>query len=271
MHSIQFYRKSIFKRENMLMFGFWCLVFFLFFVNTFHEKYPDEFDNILGGWYMLGGHPIYSGFFTHHGPVAYFLAALLEVVSGQSFVRFRILYALFLFVFTLWSYIFLRTRFGKEKTYSYLLFVFALALSQIYFWGQMLLADNISGFFLIPVFVLIFLRMFYKTKYVLSDFVAISILTALALLSSLTFTYLILFIYAFVIVKYLFDNHWKLLSKNNVKVAVKDTYICSDSFIKISGIADSTNCIYYEITTDFSFINITIFNNNQSGVINFFE
>src|SRR3989344_2656306 len=78
-------------RNNLVTIGAFVLLFFLFLVNSVHESYPDEFDNILGGWYSLKGQLIYKDWFTHHAPIAYWTASLVEIFSGQSFVKFRIL------------------------------------------------------------------------------------------------------------------------------------------------------------------------------------
>jgi hypothetical protein len=68
----------------------------------------------------------------------------------------------------------------------------------------MLLADNISGFFLTPVYVLVLLKIFYRENLEKKDFWFISILTSLAQLSSLTYTYFIFFIALCAIGYYLF-------------------------------------------------------------------
>jgi len=166
----------------------------IFLINSVHESYPDEFDNILGGWYILHGRLIYTGFFTHHGPIAYFIAALVEIFSGRSFVKFRIIYSIFLLAYFFWTYFFLKKRVGIIKSRPYLYFIPVIGIAATYFWGHMLLADSISGFFLTPVYVLILFKIFYRENLLRKDFIFISVLTALAWLSSLTYTYLILLI-----------------------------------------------------------------------------
>src|SRR3989304_8135386 len=66
-------------------------------VNSLHEEYPDEFDSIVGGKYILEGKLPYRDWFQHHQPGAYVLAALLLPVSDGSFVRSRIAFS-FLFL-----------------------------------------------------------------------------------------------------------------------------------------------------------------------------
>ncbi len=95
MKTLQHYTKRFFADKHYITALFVLVMLGIFLINTVHEQYPDEFDNILGGWYILHGRLIYTGFFTHHGPVAYYIAALVEIFSGQSFVRFRIVYSIF--------------------------------------------------------------------------------------------------------------------------------------------------------------------------------
>ncbi|HVA96222.1 MAG TPA: hypothetical protein VND99_01085 [Candidatus Acidoferrales bacterium] len=194
MKKIKHYTQQLFKKENIIPALFVLVMLGIFLINTVHEQYPDEFDNILGGWYILHGRLIYTGFFTHHGPVAYFIAALVEIFSGRSFVKFRLVYAIFLLAYFLWTYVFLKQRVGIVKAKPYLYFIPVIGIAATYFWGHMLLADSISGFFLTPVYVLVLFKIFYRENLIKKDFIFISVLTSLAQLSSLTYTYLIFFI-----------------------------------------------------------------------------
>lgn len=204
------YSKTIFSLNT----GIFLLLLFLLLTNTFHERYPDEFDNILGGWYIIHGKVIYRDFFTHHGPFAYFLAGFLELFSGQSFVRFRIVYALFMFLYLSGSYLYLKSKFGFEKVKVYLYFLIVYALSDTYFWGQMILADSVSALFLAPIFAIIFFSSFYGVQLIRRDLVVISILASFALLSSLTFMYLIAGIYFYIIFAYFYEK--RKISKDDV-------------------------------------------------------
>ena len=194
MEKVKQYWLRFIREKHYFTVLFVLVMLAIFLINSVHESYPDEFDNILGGWYILHGRLIYTGFFTHHGPIAYFIAALVEIFSGRSFVRFRLVYAVFLLAYFLWTYLFLNKRVGTIKSRPYLYFIPVIAITATYFWGHMLLADTISGFFLTPVYVLMLLKIFYKENVIKKDFIFISVLTALAWLSSLTYTYLILLI-----------------------------------------------------------------------------
>lgn len=205
-------------KNRLLVFLFLFFITAIFLVNGLHESYPDEFDNIMGGWYSLHGKLIYRDWFTHHGPVAYWVASFIEIFSGQSFVRFRIIYSLFLVVLTFGGYVYLKRSLGFEKTKFYLAFISILSIAATYFWAHMLLADSLSGFLLIPVFGLILLKSYYGIELSIRDFIFISAVTSMAILSSLTYAYLIGGIYIAVILMFFFFPKRKVfLNKNNIK------------------------------------------------------
>ncbi|HEV2339149.1 MAG TPA: hypothetical protein VGT05_00085 [Patescibacteria group bacterium] len=191
-----------FRKENFSNLFYWAIIFCIFFINTFHESYPDEFDNILGGWYILHGRLPYVGFFTHHGPVAYFIAALVVLFSGQSFVRFRIVYAVLLFLYTLFVSRFLIKSIGKEIKNVIFLFVGILALSATYYWFHMLLADSVSAFLLLPSIALLSMKAVQKKSLTIPDVIFLSVSTTLAVLCSLTYIYLVLCLYLFAFILY---------------------------------------------------------------------
>src|SRR3989344_321098 len=189
----QFLNKEFFKKAVFIVF-----ILFLFFVNSLHESYPDEFDNILGGWFILHGKFPYVGFFTHHGPMPYFIASIIEIFSGQSFVKFRMIYALALGVWFLFTYNILKKSVGEQIVKFYLYFIVFVGFLSTYYWNHMLLADNIAAFTLLPAYGLIFLKDFLKKTITLKDIILISLLSVFALYSSLTYTYfyLILIFYS---------------------------------------------------------------------------
>ncbi len=168
---------------------FYLGLFAVFIANAFHESYPDEFDNILGGWNMLHGRFLYSGFFTHHGPVPYMLAAVLELFSWQSFVRFRVVYEIALVLFNIFVYKFYKEQIGEKVTRFYPIFLILLGIGSTYFWLHMLLADNLAAIVLTAVYGLIILKRIYGVLFDRRDLIFISVLSALGLYSSLTFTY----------------------------------------------------------------------------------
>ena len=67
------------------------LILVVFVVNAFHEKYPDEFDSLVGGKYILEAKIPYRDWFQHHQPGAYVLSAFLLPFAQGSFVKMRVL------------------------------------------------------------------------------------------------------------------------------------------------------------------------------------
>lgn len=205
-----------FVRKNYLYILGGIALYGVLFITAFHESYPDEYDNILGGWYILHGKIIYKDFFTHHGPMSYFLAAPALIFSGNSFVKFRIVYSFVIFLMLTLPYIYLRWSVGHILTKFYMLLLFVVAFASVYFWGQMLLADNLAAFFLMPVAALLILKTLFNKKMTYFDIAFVSFLTTAALLSSLTYLYLtsIIFLYTF----FYFCKSNKLRPKNILSV-----------------------------------------------------
>ncbi len=158
-------------------------------LNCFHTTYPDEFDNILGGKLILEGVLPYSGFFSHHGPLAYFGAAIINVFSGLSFVKFRLLSAVFFLGLFAGSFWLIKKRVESFNANFFLLFIFVLGISTTFFWGQMFLADPLSGFLLIPAYAILFLKIYFEERLENKDLWIISIFLALAVLNSMTYGY----------------------------------------------------------------------------------
>lgn len=196
---------------NFWKLGVFLFVIFAFFANSLHESYPDEFDNILGGWRILHGSLPYAGFFTHHGPVPYFIAALVGIFSGQSFVIFRIVYAFLLIAIAFSTFVFLKKQVGAKALNFYPFFIVFLAISATYYWTQMLLADNIAALAFLPVFALIILKTTYKKSITLIDVSAVSVMSSIGLYSSLTYIYIFVVTHIAVLYLYFRDNGYRPL------------------------------------------------------------
>lgn len=183
--------KLLRNREFLITSAFFLLILFIFLINGMHERYPDEFDNVLGGKYILSGQLIYKEWFTHHGPFPYFLSALINLFGGTSFVHFRIIYSLILFLITVGSYLYIRKSVKGIATEFYLLVILFISISSTYFWGHMMLADSLAAFFLMPVYGLTIIKLIYEKTFTTKDYIFISVLSGLALLSALTYAYLV--------------------------------------------------------------------------------
>lgn len=200
------YRLSSYLRTYVWHVLLIIFVVFTFLVNTLHEAYPDEFDNILGGWYIIHGRLPYSGFFTHHGPIPYFIAAFITLFTGQSFVRFRILYAFFLLVTLLVTYFFLKKSLGKNLVGFFPFFVALLGIAGTYYWTHMLLADNIAALCFLPLYIVILTKALFRKTVTLFDVGSVSAVSAIGLYSSLTYTYLFLIINLSILYLYFKDR-----------------------------------------------------------------
>lgn len=205
------------EKRNFPFILFAVIILFIFLINTVHESYPDEFDNILGGWYQLQGKFIYKDWFTHHGPIPYFLSSLIEIFSGRSFVGFRIFYSIFLFIFMFFTFSYLKKSVKTLSLNFYLGFILLFGIGATYFWGHMVLADNISAILLTPVFALVILKIYTREFFSIKDFIFISVLTSLALLTSITYVFLVLSIYFFLAVYYLSTYDYKIRNLQNIQ------------------------------------------------------
>ena len=182
------FRKIFLHRYQLLILG---VILFTFLVNAFHTQFPDEFDNIFGGFLINQGKLPYTGFFTHHNPGAYYFASLITLFTGRSFVQFRIVFALVLSSFYAFSYFFLKERLKEKSLDHFLVYGLIIGLGSTYWWGQMLLSETLVGYMLVPVFLLIIEKAFSKIPFDLKDLVFISVLTFLSLFVSLTYIYLV--------------------------------------------------------------------------------
>lgn len=130
--------------------AFFGVILLLSLVNTVHESFPDEYDNILGGYYITNGILPNIGFFTHHNIGAYFLAAVNTVFTQQSFVWFRIVFAFEVWIGVVLTYLLFRRAFGDEKSRFYLLYLAIVFVGSTYWWGQMFLSETLVSYLIIP-------------------------------------------------------------------------------------------------------------------------
>ena len=227
--------------KKLILAAFFLFILSIFFANSLHEMYPDEFDNVLGGWNILHGSLPNIGFFTHHAPMAYFVAAILLKFSGNSFVRFRITYGIFLFLLNLLSYFVVKKSLKKDSG-IYFVFLPILAITSTYYWGQMLVADSLAGLFFLPVFVILLVKLATDKPITTFDLIISSIFTSLCLLTSLTFSFLILAVDGFLFfsrknlktllilfIPYLFFGVY-LVSTGSLKSFYEDNFIFNTRF-----------------------------------------
>lgn len=172
--------------------GVFLLLLSIVLVSAFHEEYPDEYDSIVGGLYITHGKLPYRDWFQHHQPFTYVVAAGLLLFTGQSFVKFRIAYGILLFLYHVGVYLLLKRRIRSPDIGFYLLFLLSVALASTYFWGQMLLADTLAAYLIIPGYALLLLKDYYKERFSWRDLMVVSASTFLTWFTSMTFMYVII-------------------------------------------------------------------------------
>ena len=223
--------------KKILLVGF-ILLFAIFFINTFHEEYPDEYDSLVGGRYMLLGKLPYRDWFQHHQPFAYVVAGAIQLFTGQSFVRFRIGFAILLFAFHIASYLLVKKRAKEADTGFYIPFLFAVALAGTYFWGQMLLADTLAAYLIIPGYGLLLLKSYTGGRFERKDLLIVSLSTFFSWFTSMTFTYVIIGLNL-----YAFYMYWKSEGKRvgwleiikNIGVVFLTPYITFLIYLLVTG------------------------------------
>ena len=199
--------------KKRILYGILLFIFILFILNTFHTEFSDEFDNIFGGFLITQGVLPHTGFFTHHNPGAYYVAALLIPFTGRSFVTFRIAFAILLFASFVASYIYLHKRLPRTNLNFFLLYGFLIGIGSTYWWGHMLLSETIVSFLLVPLYIIIFIKKLNGYKFDFIDILSASILTFFALFTSLTYIYLVPFINLVILYFYLKDNSHNITQK----------------------------------------------------------
>lgn len=193
----------ILKKISPLLAIFFVVILAVFIANTFHEEYPDEYDSIVGGLYITEGKLPYRDWFQHHQPLAYLTAAAILPISGRSFVHFRIFWALALFLLHLFVYLLLRRHFRQKDTRFYLVYLLLVAVGSTYFWGQMLLADTLAAYLLIPAYLFLLVSSFHSYRFDLKKLAIVSIFTFLVWLTSASFSFLALGFYLYALYLYL--------------------------------------------------------------------
>jgi hypothetical protein len=186
-------------------------ILFCFWVNTLHTQFPDEFDNIFGGFLINHGSFPYTGFFSHHNPGAYVSASLITLFTGRSFVGFRIVFSVLLFLIFIGSAYLLHKR-TKEPMGFFLWYGVYLVLGSTYWWGQMFLSETLVVYALVPVFLLIFIKNLKGIKFTQIDLWIISLLTFYSLFVSLTYIYLLPILILLFLFLYFRDNPIRKIS-----------------------------------------------------------
>lgn len=170
----------------------------VFLVNSQYLAYPDEFVNILGGKFILEGKIPYKQFFDHHLPGAWYLSALILLFSFGSFVRFRFIWAVIQFVTLFFVGRFIQRK-SKELFPFYIGYFLIYPFMTMYYWTHLFIADGIAFLFFSALFWMLFAQSYQKeTK--LQTVIFFSLVNFLFVFSSLTYIYIALLFYAWIIV-----------------------------------------------------------------------
>ncbi len=207
-------------KYNWKIISIFGLIAAMLVVNAVHFFYQDEFENILGGYYITQGKLPYLGFFTHHAPFAYFLASAISLISGSSFVIFRLLYAAGIFITFIGFYIYFKRKFGPVWSKLLLGFLILLSVSSTYFWTHMLLADSLAGYLITPAFMILVLSIYYYKPITIKDFSLITILLAMTFLTSFTYIYAVIILYVVTIYWFYSRTMTKLISKTSGQILI---------------------------------------------------
>ncbi len=197
-------RLSMFIKKNVTSILFLTFVLGLFLVTSRYVDYPDEYINLLAGKTILAGGLPYKDFWDHHLPFAWYSGALMLFVTGQSFVKTRLLWALV--QFGAFAVLF---RWIKKNhpalTKPFMAFFFVYPAMALYYWFHLFLADSLAVLFFSLSFWILLAETFAKTRSVRSLYVS-SLLVFCMVMSSATFLYM-------AVVLYLWHAHllnWKL-------------------------------------------------------------
>ncbi len=178
---------------------FYVILLALYVLNSLTWEFLDEWDNILGGKLITQGILPYTGFFSHHLPLPYFISSLIHLLSGTNFIFFRVIFALLLFTWAISLYRYVRTQENEGLLKYYLI---TLALFSSLTWMHMFLAETFAGYATMTVFLVICYR---SDSFSWKDAIVLSSCAFLVVASSLGFSFLSATIY-FIAAYYAFRN-----------------------------------------------------------------
>ncbi|MCM8827633.1 MAG: glycosyltransferase family 39 protein, partial [Candidatus Omnitrophica bacterium] len=158
--------------------------------------------------FILNGRLPYTGFFTHHNPMAYFVSAVAVLFSGPSFVKFRLVFGVFYLLGFISLFFYVRKNWFKQEIIIITWLITFLTISATYTWGHMVLGDTLSAYFLLPSYLILVFIALRGTKVRWEKVLVVSILAALAVLTSSAVVITVLIIYAFLF--FLFVSQCKL-------------------------------------------------------------
>ncbi|GIW64023.1 MAG: hypothetical protein KatS3mg091_825 [Patescibacteria group bacterium] len=166
----------------------------LFIFTAYYVNYPDEYVNLLAGKAILNGQVAYKDFFDHHMPLAWFLAAVIMILSENSLLLFKFVWAILQFGF-LWFVIGKLIKKYSDEIYSkFKYFAVLYPVVAMYFWLHLFLADSIASLTAASSLWLLIALSFAKTIEK-KDICITGLLLSSIVLTSLTYIYWTAFAY----------------------------------------------------------------------------
>ena len=164
-------RLSMFIKKNVTSIFFLVFVLGLFLVTSRYVDYPDEYINLLAGKTLLAGGLPYKDFWDHHLPFAWYSGALMLLVTGQSFVKTRLLWALVQFGAFAALFRWIKNS-HHTLTKPFMAFFFVYPAMALYYWFHLFLADSLAVLFFSLSFWILLAETFAKSRSVRSLYVS---------------------------------------------------------------------------------------------------
>ncbi|WP_109209921.1 MULTISPECIES: hypothetical protein [Microbacterium] len=147
------------------------------------NSFLDEYDNILAAKVLADGGFIYTGYFTQHMPLTYFLTYPIVAVFGERLLVIRVVFTAFL---VLWTFgIGRRIALGAGRWYA-VGFVLTVAVTFSASWSNMLMAETWIAWSVAHVTVLFWLRNRASTKF-FPSILLMTVLSSIPVLSALAY------------------------------------------------------------------------------------
>lgn len=160
------------------------LLFATFLTNTLLLAHSDEADNLIGGRQLNQHGKLYADYWSHHMPGAYVLSAALTGIGGHQYALARLFWVLLLCVF--WVTLLWIMRGSDFAPYVYLLGL-TWAMIGSSFWGHLLLAETITAYLLVAVYLLLLFKVPHEPSFTLAVFIALAL--GFVAYSALVFVY----------------------------------------------------------------------------------
>ena len=112
-------------------------------------------------------------------------------------------WALLLFAAQIAVFWLLKKKFPRVSLNFYLAFILLFGLFSTYSWAHMILSETIVTYLLIPAYALIFLKSIHNYRLTIADIVIVSLTTALALLTSFTFVFVVAILWMYILYYFL--------------------------------------------------------------------